>query len=179
MSGHTSSPCISASSPTFAMTVRSTRSPSSANPCASFVPPVPPARTVTRIGLFDQPGLDLRHESLHRLGVVRRREARNEVAEADAEERPEDLDDLVHGPDELVLPGLGVAVVREDSVRHAPRLVRVVADDAHADAGGALDLRLVPSDLLAVAAQDLVLALHVLEAAPQVAGVGVFRDGPQ
>ena len=47
------------------------------------------------------------------------------------------------------------------------------------DADGSLDLRLVAADLLAVAAQDLVLALHALEAAADVAGVGVLRNGPQ
>ena len=52
MSGQTRRPWTSVSSPTLAMTVSST-SGSIANPCASFVPPVPPARSVTFIRVSD------------------------------------------------------------------------------------------------------------------------------
>ena len=82
-------------------------------------------------------------------------------------------------PDRLVLPRLRLAVVLEHRLEDAPRFGGIVADDAGAGADGSLDLRLVAADLLAVPAQDLVLALDALEAAADVAGVGVARNGPQ
>ena len=82
-------------------------------------------------------------------------------------------------PDRLVPPLLRLAVVLEHRLEDPPRFGGIVADDAGADADGPLDLRLVAPDLLAVPAQDLVLALDVLEAAADVAGIGVARNGPQ
>ena len=57
----------------------------------------------------------------------------------------------------------------------APGVVARIADHHDADAGRAFDLRLVAAELLAMAAQGRVALGHVLDAAAEVARVGVAR----
>src|SRR5919198_1101591 len=61
----------------------------------------------------------------------------------------------------------------------ALRVAGIVTDDDEPQTERPLDLRLIPSDLLAPAAEDSVLVSHELDVAGGVPCVGVFRDGVQ
>ena len=173
------------SSATFAITASSTASPSMANPCASLAPPVPPASRVTLIGgsvAEAQDATSIGFTSVISRSIVSSSYGDgkpNEVPEAGRQERAIVLCDLLRPPDRLVAPRLGAAVVGIDRLENALRLGRVVADDGRSSAEGALDLRLVAADLVAVPSQDLVLPLHVVDAASQIAGVGPLGNDPE
>ena len=105
-----------------------------------------------------EPRPDLRREPRHRLLVIVRGDAHDQVPVAERDLGGDLLDDIVDRAHRLVVPVPGDPVAVERRVEQALRLCPIVADEHRPDAGRALDLGRVAADGLAVAKEDLLLA---------------------
>ena len=107
-------------------------------------------------------------EALERLVVERCRAVDVDVIEAEVEVGRPLLGDQLGRAERAVAGAAPAAVALLHRGGDLPRLLLGVADDRHAALDGALDLRLVAADLVAPAAEHLVLVPDALEVAAGV-----------